>query len=73
MITNVEADSAAAKAGLRAGDVILEINKQPVTSAQDAVDLSAKAEGKKTLLRLYSRGGTMFVVVDESEANKAAS
>jgi serine protease Do len=72
VITNVEPDSAAAKAGLKPGDVILEINKQPVTSAQDAVDLSTKAEGKKTLLRLYSRGGTMFVVVDESDA-KAAS
>jgi serine protease Do len=73
VITNVEPDSAAAKSGLRPGDVILEINKQPVTSAQDAVDLSTKAEGKKTLLRLYSRGSTIFVVVDESEANKAAS
>jgi serine protease Do len=73
VITNVEPDSAAAKAGLHAGDVILEINKQPVKSAQDAVELSAKAEGKKTLLRLYSRGSTIFVVVDESGANKDAS
>jgi serine protease Do len=73
VITNVEANSAAAKAGLRPGDVILEINKQPVTSAQDAVELSTKAEGKKTLLRLFSRGSTIFVVVDESDASKGAS
>jgi serine protease Do len=73
IITNVEPDSAAAKAGLRAGDVILEINKQPVTSAQDAVELSAKAEGKKTLVRLFSRGSTIFVVVDESNVAKGAS
>ena len=73
VITSVEPDSAAAKAGLRNGDVILEINKQPVTSAQDAVNLSTSAEGKKTLLRLFSRGSTIFVVVDESAADKSAS
>jgi serine protease Do len=67
VITNVEPDSAAAKAGLRAGDVILEINKQPVASAADAVELSAKADSKKTLLRLFSRGSTVFVVVDERD------
>lgn len=73
VITNVQPGSAAAKAGLRSGDVILEINKQPVTSAQDAVELSSKAEGKKTLLRLFSRGSTIFMVVDESNAAEGAS
>lgn len=66
VITDVDSSSAAAKAGLRAGDVILEINRQPVASAEDAVDLSAKAESKKTLVKLWSRGSTIFVVVDES-------
>ncbi len=73
MIANVEPGSAAAKAGLRAGDIILELNKQPVTSAADAVELSAKAEGKKTLLRLFSRGSTIFVVVDETASDTAPS
>jgi serine protease Do len=73
VIVDVEQDSAAARAGLKAGDVILEINKQPVKSAKDAVELSAKAEGKKTLVRLWSRGNTIFVVVDESGPNKANS
>ncbi len=73
VITEVDPSSASAKAGLRAGDVILEINKEPVTSAQEAVELSAKAEGKKTLLRLWSRGSTVFVVVDETNSEKAAS
>jgi serine protease Do len=73
VITDVAPDSAAARAGLNSGDVILEINRQRVESAKDAVDLSAKAESKKTLVKLWSRGSTIFVVVDESGSNKAAS
>lgn len=70
VITQVEPNSASARAGLKPGDVILEINRQPVTDAKDAVELSTKAEGKKTLLKLWSRGNTIFVVVDETGSDK---
>jgi serine protease Do len=73
VITNVASDSAAAKAGIRPGDVILEINRQPVNSAGDAVELCAKTESKKSLVKIWSRGGTSFVVVDESGSKKADS
>lgn len=73
VITEVAPDSAAARAGIRRGDVVLEINKQPVTSAEDAVDLSAKAESKKSLLKLWSRGSTIFVVVDETDSDRNGS
>jgi serine protease Do len=73
VITHVASDSAAARAGISRGDVILEINKQPVESAEDAVELTAKVESKKSLVKLWSRGSTIFVVVDESGSNKAAS
>ena len=33
-------------------------------------DLSTKAESKKTLLKLWSRGNTLFVVVDETGSDK---
>jgi serine protease Do len=65
IITAVDPSSASARAGLREGDVILEINHQPVGSAKAAVDLSAEATSKKTLVKLWSHGSTVFVVVDE--------
>ena len=73
VITSVDPDSAAARAGLSAGDVILELNRHKVDSAQEAVDLSAKAESKKTLVKLWSHGSTIFVVVDETGSGKGVS
>jgi serine protease Do len=66
VITHVDPDSASARAGLREGDVILELNRQPVTSAKAAVDLCEGAAGRRTLLKLWSHGSTVYVVVDET-------
>jgi serine protease Do len=66
VVTQVDPESASARAGIRRGDVILEINKQPVKNAEEAVDVSAKVESKKSLVKLWSRGSTIFVVVDET-------
>ena len=73
VVTQVTPDSAAARAGINPGDVILEINKQAVNSAEDALQLCAKAESKKSLVKLWSRGSKVFVVVDETGSEKAAS
>ncbi|HTT55932.1 MAG TPA: PDZ domain-containing protein, partial [Opitutaceae bacterium] len=67
LVTDVDASSASAEAGLTAGDVIMEIDHQPVRSADDAVKLTDHAKSRKTLLKLWSRGGIHFLVVDESD------
>jgi serine protease Do len=68
IVTDIDEDSAAYEAGLREGDVILEINRKPVGSADEAVELSAKNDKKgSVLLRVWSRGGTRYVVVKEDK------
>jgi serine protease Do len=68
LVTSVEPDSAAAAAGLQPGDVIQEINREPVKTADEAVKLTEKSTpNKKTLLRVWSQRGSRYVVVDESD------
>jgi serine protease Do len=68
VITQVDPSSAAAQAGLKAGDVIQEINRHPVSSAEDAIKLTEKTDTKRTLVRVWENGGSHYVVVDESSA-----
>jgi serine protease Do len=68
VVTEVAPDSAAAEAGLKPGDVILEINHHSVKSADDAVKLTEHAKDKQTLLHVWSGNGSHYMVVDESKA-----
>ena len=67
VITGVQPDSPAAEAGLKQGDVIQEINRHPVKTADEAVRMTEKAKDKVTLLRIWSNGGSHYVVVDENK------
>lgn len=67
VITSVEANSASARAGLREGDVITELDKQPVRNAKEAVKLSFDIKGPKVLVRFWREGRFSFLVVDESK------
>jgi serine protease Do len=63
VVTDVADGSPAADAGLQRGDVIQEINRQPVNSVSDYQRLVRQA-GKQSLVLLVNRGGnTAFVVV----------
>ncbi len=67
VVTEVDPNSAAAEAGLKPGDVLQEINRKPVRTAEQAVEMTEKATDKTTLLRVWRDGGSRFVVVDESK------
>ncbi len=67
IVTEVDPNSVAAQVGLEPGDVIQEINRKPVRSAEDAVRMTEHPDSKKTLLKIWNRHGTRFVVVDETE------
>jgi serine protease Do len=63
VVTNVPDGSPASDAGLQRGDVIEQINRQPVNSVNDYQRLISQA-GKQSLVLLINRGGnTAFVVV----------
>jgi serine protease Do len=68
IVSQVDPNSPSAVAGLSPGDVIQEINGKPVRNSEDAIRLSEKTETGKTRLKLWSRGGTHYLVVDETEA-----
>ncbi len=62
VVTDLSARSAAAKAGLRPGDVVLELNRVAVDSLAKFKELYAKAAGD-VLLLVQRHGGTVFMVV----------
>jgi serine protease Do len=66
VVTEVSPDSAAAEVGLKPGDVIQEINRHPVKTADDAVRLTEHAKDKRTLVRVWENGASHYIVVDES-------
>ena len=66
IITEVAPDSAAYQAGLRTGDVITELNRKPVRSAEDAVAYTENPASRQTLVKVWTKEGSHYLTVDES-------
>jgi len=74
LVINVDEDSNAADAGVQKNDVIVEIDQQPVTSAEDAVKFAEKAKGDQILLKVWRRvddfASTSYISVDNTKRKK---
>lgn len=72
LITDVDRASNSYEAGLRPGDIILEINRQPVANADDAVRLCKAARTEEIVVKIWhpEQGGggvTRFLSVDNTK------
>jgi Do/DeqQ family serine protease len=63
VVEEVDPSGPAASAGIQAGDVIQEVNRQPVNSAADIQRALAKSNGDSALLLINRHGQTVFVPV----------
>jgi serine protease Do len=74
LVSDVSSDSNSADAGLQANDLIVEINRQPVASADDAVRLCKAARGEHILVKIWRRNGdfagTRYLSVDNTKRAK---
>ena len=62
VVTSVEPDSGADKAGLMPGDVIREVNRQPVKSVKEFEKVSsAVKKGENVLILINRRGASLFL------------
>ncbi|MBB5345490.1 Do family serine endopeptidase [Tunturibacter empetritectus] len=71
-IQSVRPGSPADDASLAPGDVILEVDRHPVTSAEQFVNAAhANAAGKDLLLLVWSQGGASYRVVHPDAGNQS--
>ena len=62
VVTDVEADSRAAYSGLRAGDLILQVNRRGVSAVDDLRE-GLRRSGPLVALLIYREGATLFLTL----------
>jgi serine protease Do len=65
-VTDVMPGGPAAEAGLRPGDVIQEVNRKPVRSAQDFARELQQARGRDVVLLVNRGGSTAYAVLERA-------
>jgi serine protease Do len=70
VIEQVQPGSAADNAGLQRGDVIVQVNRQPMQNAADVQKaLGAVPQGQDALVLVWSNGGNTFRVLHPTTNN----
>ncbi len=62
VVTNVDPDSTAAESGLKRGDVIQEVNRQPVKNSAD-FERAIRSSKDQALLLVNRQGNTLYIAV----------
>jgi serine protease Do len=71
IVEQVRPGSPAEDAGLQPGDVVVEVNRKPVTSAEQFVSaVHATPAGKDVLLLVWSKGNASYRVLHASDNNR---
>jgi serine protease Do len=65
IVQSIQPGSAGDQAGLRAGDVILAVNNQPISKTKDFLDLTKNQD--RVLLRVEREGSFFFVPLERSK------
>ena len=63
MVSDVEAGSMAGKAGLKKGDVLMEINRNSVSGAAEAREL-VEGGGVPLMLYVYRNGAYIYLAIE---------
>ena len=67
VVTDVSSDSPAAEAGLRRGDVIEEVNREPVENISEYRKALRRAGNQSLVLLVNRNGNTTFVVIEPEQ------
>jgi len=66
VVEDVDPDGRAASAGIQSGDIIQEVNRQPVKSVEDLRAALKKSADRPTLMLINRQGSDVFVTVRPS-------